>query len=231
MTSLAVNEAVTPHTPKRISGARHVLAKLVAGLMRLWGATIRVRAAPGAALQLEKDTAPTLFVLWHSRLFGVARIISVMRPHRSLHVLVSASRDGAWLTAFFERFGLSVVRGSSSRGGREAVQSLIRVLKSGLDAGMTPDGPRGPAEIFKAGALVVARRAKVRVVLLGINYSSYWRVNSWDKLIIPKPFSCVTVLAEVVPMELLDSEDALPMLERRLRVINSDPVREPAIVI
>lgn len=218
--------------PKRISGPGRLLALIAARLMRVWGSTLRVQAAPASLNTLGSDDAATLFVLWHSRLFGVARIISVLRPERKLHVLVSASKDGAWLTAFFERFGLKVVRGSSSRGGREAARDLIRVLRSGEDAGMTPDGPRGPAEVFKAGALVVARRSRARVVLLGINYSSHWRVKSWDRLFIPKPFSSVQILAKAVPPHLLEKPDALEVLQRELCLMNNnDPTIETGVIL
>lgn len=231
MTSGTDKQTEGAPAPKRISGPGRVLASIAARLMHIWGNTLRVQAGPGSLDTLWSEDPATLFVLWHSRLFGVARIISVLRPERKLHVLVSASKDGAWLTAFFERFGLKVVRGSSSRRGREAVNDLIRVLRSGEDAGMTPDGPRGPAEVFKAGALVVARRSRVRVVLLGINYSSYWRANSWDGLFIPKPFSTVQISARAVPPHLLAKQDALEILQRNLCHMNSSDARIEAGVI
>lgn len=217
--------------PRAITGPARLLAAFAAGLIRVWGASLRLRPAPGLAERLNADGAPTLFVLWHDRLFVAAKMSRQLRFDRPLHVLVSASKDGAWLTAVFERAGLAVVRGSSSRGGREAAQALIDVLRSGRDVGLTPDGPRGPARVFKPGALVVARRARARVVLVGIHYEAAWRVRSWDRLAVPQPFSRVVIHAEAASAETLAAPDGVARLEARLNEINRDAASPAPAVI
>jgi lysophospholipid acyltransferase (LPLAT)-like uncharacterized protein len=204
------------------------LAALLAGLtMRVWCATLRLRLSPEVSRIIADPSRPTLFVLWHNRLFVAAEIARRLRPARPLHALISASKDGAWLAAFFESVGLRAVRGSSSRGGREAAAALVEVLRAGNDAGLTPDGPRGPAYVCKPGALIVARRARARVVVMGIHYPSAWRIRSWDHFFLPRPFSIVGLNAQVFTEDDLAGDGARERLEARLRELNPDSVAGP----
>ncbi len=205
-----------------VSGWRRWLAVLAGLVMRVWCASLRIHFPEETRLLVSRDERPTLFVLWHNRLFAAARLSRILRPHHPLHCLVSASKDGAWLSAFFESAGLRVVRGSSSRGGREAVSALVDVLRAGHDAGITPDGPRGPIYVCKPGPVVVARRAKVRVVVLGIVYENAWRLRSWDRFGIPRPFSAVNLRVQEIPPEALAADDAREIIEARLLALNPE---------
>jgi|CZKI01.1.fsa_nt_gi lysophospholipid acyltransferase (LPLAT)-like uncharacterized protein len=172
---------------------------------------------------------PIIFVLWHNRLFVAAELVRRFRGGHPLYGLVSASRDGAWLATFFSIAGLKAVRGSSSRLGREAATALVEELRDGNDVGITPDGPRGPVYEMKPGALIVARRARARVMLVGMDYESSWRLPSWDGFHVPKPFSRVHM--RCVPVEagaLDDRDEAARQLGGRLAEINPD--RKPAPV-
>jgi len=191
--------------------------------MRLWTCTLNLQPSAATLRLMAGDPRPTLFILWHNRLFVATEISRRYRPARPLHSLVSTSKDGAWLSAFFESTGMRVVRGSSSRGGREAVTALVDVLRAGHDGGITPDGPRGPRYEIKPGALVVARRARARVVLVGITYARAWTLPSWDRFLIPHPFTRARLHAEWVPDEALKSDDALAFLQTRLLNLNPDP--------
>ena len=146
------------------------------------------------------------------------------RTQRQAYALISSSRDGAWLDAFFTTAGMRAVRGSSSRGGREAAQALVQVMQAGNDIGVTPDGPRGPCYDFKPGSLVVARRLGAPVLLLGWEYTSAWRVGSWDRFYIPRPFSRVRLRCEFVPGDELkgDRDAAVERLHQRLLALNPD---------
>ena len=90
-----------------------------------------------------------------------AEIVRRYRQGRTPYALVSASQDGAWLTAFFSLVGLRTVRGSSSRFGREAANELVEIMRAGRDIGITPDGPRGPRYEIKPGAIIVPRRTEI----------------------------------------------------------------------
>ena len=89
--------------------------------------------------------------------------------------------------------GYASVRGSTTRGGGRALLGLIRELKNGRTVVLTPDGPRGPVGVFQAGALVAAQRAGVPVVTVAVQVDRAWRLNSWDRFIVPKPFARLSV--------------------------------------
>jgi lysophospholipid acyltransferase (LPLAT)-like uncharacterized protein len=178
--------------------------------------------SPADRRVLEWGERPMAFVLWHNRLFISAEIFRRFRSRR-LCGLVSASRDGAWLAAFYSLMGMEAARGSSSRFGREAAGQLTEALRSGLDIGVTPDGPRGPCYDFKEGALIVARRAHAPMLLFGAEFTSAWRLGSWDGFYLPRPFSAVRVRCERIdPLELDDRASAAIVLAMRLRAINPD---------
>jgi lysophospholipid acyltransferase (LPLAT)-like uncharacterized protein len=142
---------------------------------------------------------------------------------RPAYALVSASQDGAWLTAFFALGGLRTVRGSSSRLGREAASALVEMLRAGNDVGITPDGPRGPCYELKPGGVIVARRTRAPILLIGGEFESAWRLRSWDRFYIPKPFSRVRMRCELVmPDQLADREAGIALLRERLLAINRD---------
>jgi hypothetical protein len=108
--------------------------------------------------------------------------------------LISASRDGELLADAIKRFGFDVVRGSSSRLGASAILQLEGVLASGRDVVITPDGPRGPAYELGPGIVFLAQKSGAAVVPINMEYSSCWRIKSWDRFIVPRPFARVRVI-------------------------------------
>ena len=209
-----------PASAQVLSGGKKLLARLAGLIVRAWGFSLRVTLSDASFRLLAGSSEAALFVLWHNRLFVAAELCRRFRPGRPTHSLISASKDGAWLATFFESMGLRAVRGSSSRGGREAAAELVRVLREGHDAGITPDGPRGPLYVCKPGALVVARRAGVRVLVVGVAYESAWRLRSWDRFLLPRPFSQVRLTLRELPPAALEGDAALVRLESALRELN-----------
>jgi len=208
----------------QISGWRRALLWPLGALVRLWGRTLRFEVGEEDLRHLRKIDEPVAFVLWHNRLFVTPEVWRRYRQGRPLYALVSASQDGAWLTAFFSLVGLSAVRGSSSRLGREAATALVGVLRAGHDVGITPDGPRGPRYELKPGALIVARRTQTPLLLLGAEFRSAWQLRrAWDHFYLPKPFSRVRLHCDYVPASALaEAKTAAATLEARLREISAD---------
>ncbi len=207
-----------------VSGWRRALFWPIGLLIKIWGLTWRMEAAPSDAANISKGDEPVAIILWHNRLLITAEVFRRFRGGRPIYGLVSASKDGAWLAAFFDVVGIRSVRGSSSRGGREAAMALSAVLRAGHDIGITPDGPRGPCYDFKPGGLIVARRAKVPVLLLGGEFESVWRLKSWDRFCIPRPFSRVKIRCVQVSAEALNGDRTVVLaeLDATLRRINPD---------
>jgi lysophospholipid acyltransferase (LPLAT)-like uncharacterized protein len=216
------NESSRPEV-QGIRGWRRVLLFPLGLILRAWGASLRFHASPETLRMLRKIDEPVAFVLWHNRLFLTSEIFRRYRSGRSIYGLVSASKDGAWLSAFFSLVGIRTVRGSSSKLGREAVNALVEVMRAGNDIGITPDGPRGPLYEFKAGGLIVARRVRAPMLLLGAAFESSWQLRSWDRFFLPKPFSSVYLHCERVdPANLQDRDEAAETLRARLLAMNDD---------
>lgn len=138
---------------------------------------------------------PGIILFWHGSMF-----VGWWRLRRSgLAALVSSSRDGERLSSVLRVWQYALIRGSSSRGGREAMESMAAAVRSGKTLCVTPDGPRGPRGVMKIGALVTAQRTGVPLYLLSIVPRRKKELKSWDRFAIPLPFSrCVVTFSEPV---------------------------------
>lgn len=139
---------------------------------------------------LRERRAPLIYAIWHARLL----IVPVLYGKRGkVHVLASRHRDGELVTRFVRGFGFEVVRGSTTRGGSEALRRLVRLLRNGAEVGVVPDGPRGPREVAQPGVITLAKLSGAPIVPLTLSASRAWRLPSWDAFMIPKPFARVAV--------------------------------------
>ena len=132
--------------------------------------------------------------LWHNRLLIFPLVLRRFFSNRDGAALISASRDGDLLSDAIHRFDYDVVRGSSSKLGASGLLQLSDVLASKRDVVITPDGPRGPAYEIGPGLVFLAQKTGAPILPINMEYSSCWRVKSWDRFIIPKPFSKVRVI-------------------------------------
>ena len=166
------------------------IARVGVPAIRALAATWRIRVVNGAGFQACRARGePVVFAFWHGEM------LPLMWQHRGdgTAVLISSHRDGEIIARVAHAFGLTSVRGSTTRGGGRALLGLVRTLESGRDVGVTPDGPRGPAHVFAPGALVAAQRANAPVVPVAAHAPRAWRLRSWDRFLIPQPFSRITV--------------------------------------
>ncbi len=131
-----------------------------------------------------------LYASWHR---GVVYGVFLYRNTRVVG-MASTSDDGEIAAQGAKRFGWKIVRGSSTRRGGQALREMISLTKKGYSAGHVVDAPRGPAHISKPGVVVLAKKSGIPL-LTGIwSADRYWRVNSWDRTIIPKPFARIALL-------------------------------------
>lgn len=214
--------SVNPDEPAQVPWYHWLWVAPVALGLRLWIATLRFRIE-GA--RPDDREAPSVLLLWHDKLL-VAPWIAQRILTRPVTALISTSQDGAWLVAFFRLMGITAARGSSNRRGAAALVTLTRALRSGRHAGITPDGPKGPARRVKVGAVALARLAKRPFVIMGIRYRSCWRLASWDRFALPFPFSVVELTFVSAPLpEAGEADEAVAdRLEARLNALSADPV-------
>lgn len=171
-----------------------VLGFLIGSFIRLLTKTLRVRITDDSGLLSDPPRQGLIWMFWHNRMLVVPGLYSrYTRKFRQAAVLTSASRDGAMLAAVMRRFGLGAVRGSSSRRGAQAMIECRRLLKQNYYIGITPDGPRGPLYEMQPGVVQLARLCAVPVVPITVEYEKSWRLKSWDRFFIPRPFSVVHV--------------------------------------
>lgn len=168
------------------------LAWPLALLVKMIYLTYRIKINDREKILADNLTAAFIFACWHNRiLFSVSLLPRACR--KKLFMLISASRDGEYIATMARLFQLGVVRGSSSRGGLEAMLEMKSRLYRGDSVGITVDGPRGPRYCVHAGVAALAAQSKAQVVPLISNSTHYWELNSWDKMQIPVPFTTITV--------------------------------------
>ena len=132
-----------------------------------------------------------IMACWHGELLMIPYAYTRYRKNPHVKLLISEHFDGNLIAKTLNFFGFSTIRGSSTRGGAKALIQSIKEIKNGYDLGITPDGPKGPRHEIHDGIVVMAQKAKVKIVLVEIKPSKYWQLKSWDKFVIPKPFGTI----------------------------------------
>lgn len=148
--------------------------------------------------QLAALPAPRLIAVWHNRSLVAAEWLRMTFDPPRFACLISPSRMAAWEVAFFRFLKLKVIRGSSTRRSVQAAIEILRALREGNDAGISPDGPSGPLYSFQEGAITLARKAGASMVVLSLNAGAAYRARTWDRHLIPIPFARVDVLVRII---------------------------------
>jgi lysophospholipid acyltransferase (LPLAT)-like uncharacterized protein len=131
-----------------------------------------------------------IYISWHQRFFPGIMFLSGRKP---IAIIVSLSKDGDLISRIIELLGWYPVRGSSSKGGAKALRLVYEIMKKGYSLGHIVDGPRGPAGDVKPGLLVIAKTSGMPILPTIISAEKKWTFGSWDKFIIPKPFSKILI--------------------------------------
>jgi lysophospholipid acyltransferase (LPLAT)-like uncharacterized protein len=130
-----------------------------------------------------------IYAFWHENF-----LMPLSRYTRgNIRIIVSQHADGELITAVGRHFGMKTVRGSTTRGGIEAMRQLLRHSRDGHLA-LTPDGPRGPRRRVQTGVVYLAARTGLPIVPAGMGYRRPWRLRSWDRFAIPRPGTVMTLV-------------------------------------
>ena len=200
---------------------------IAAAAVRVLGATLRVRASGiEPLLPMWRSGQPLIYAVWHGRILMVPWMSARLRRTRGarqVRVLASRSRDGELVARYVRRFGLGVVRGSSSRGGAAALRALARALRAGEDVAVVPDGPRGPRCRVQPGVVMLAATTGAPIVPMAFAARPARRLGSWDELLIPAPFARCAVAfgAAATVARDADREQARDRVERALNEITA----------
>lgn len=164
--------------------------------------TWKVEGAAHYAAAVDAGRMPIL-ALWHGRILPA----TFYWRNRGIVAMTSENFDGEWVARLMARFGYRAARGSTSRGGSRALVQLRRDLEAGSAAAFTVDGPRGPARAAQPGAVWLAGATGHPVLPFHIEANRSWTARSWDRTMIPKPFSTAAI-AIGAPMYVPDTNDA-----------------------
>lgn len=183
-----------------------ILSPLLGGLVALHRATLKVSYLHREHyLGLKGRGAPILFALWHGRMY-----LSI-QAHRGQGIvtMASQSKDGEWIARWLESNGYVVVRGSTTRGGSQALREMVRQVRSGRHAALTVDGPRGPSRVVQPGVVQLARLTGAWILPITSSSARPRFLPSWDRYLLPRPFSRnVVAYGEPFPIPPEMSDDA-----------------------
>lgn len=165
----------------------------------------------------EIPKKPVIVVFWHGRLAMMSLIYKQCWKQRPAKVMISDHKDGEIITRVISHFGIGAIRGSSSKNAARALISAFRELDNGVNIVITPDGPRGPFQSVADGAAIIAQKKNTQIVAINYEASSFWKFKSWDKMILPKPFSKINFsISKPFSVANMDIKDANEKIKNEL---------------
>lgn len=189
-----------------------LLAGIAVTILRLLFCTIRLKVDDYSVIKNDTSGKSIILCFWHNRILGITIAFLRLYPtmqRKGVTVLTSPSKDGEILAQIMAGFHMGAIRGSSSRRGSQAMRELVRAVEKGADIAVTPDGPRGPCYKLGPGVVFLAQTTGTRILPVHAEFSRCIRLKSWDRFIIPLPFSTISVKVGEpisVPAELTPEE-------------------------
>lgn len=186
-----------------------VVPFLIYTLMRLLWLTYRKRYH----FLSEPIEGQLVAVSWHSELLISPQMYRRLRPKILTSAIISQHFDGDIVAKVLAFFTIYPLRGSSNKGAKSVLINSLKALKEGHSVLLTPDGPRGPRYSMSDGAVALAMKSQLPIVAINYRPQSYWQLSSWDKFLIPKPFSALDIYYEVISLNTRDKEEAKTQLQ------------------
>lgn len=194
--------AAQPATgPRRFTLRQRIILRIIIWLgywvIRLIGPTLRVSISFEEGAQETLEQRPLIGSFWHSCIIPATYICRDL----GVRVMSSNSYDGEYMGRIIRRFGFVAVKGSSSRNAVRALLGLRRALADGWTVAFTLDGPRGPRRKVKPGPVALARSSGLPLTMFHAAVDKAWVLHTWDRLMIPMPFSRVLVrFGKLIPV-------------------------------
>lgn len=160
-------------------------------VIRLLIGTVKIEEKPNNyPKKLKQQGKDVVYAIWHSSMLASA----YSGRNLGIKVLISHHTDGEYIAQVVKRLGFSVVRGSTTRGGVNALLDLLKKSQKGTSIAITPDGPRGPRFIVQPGVIFLGQKTGSPIIPVSLGLANYWELPSWDRFRIPKPFSKAIVM-------------------------------------
>ena len=141
-------------------------------------------------IKLLNSGKPIMLCVWHGRLLYPSWYI---RFHAKIHIVSSKHPDSEILGNILKYWGYTLIKGSTKKGGMKVIKEMTKIFDNGGMIAITNDGPRGPAKIAKPGSIKLALQHNAYIISMSCCASKYWNIPSWDKTMIPQPFSTIHV--------------------------------------
>jgi hypothetical protein len=156
-------------------------------IIRIWIGTLTYRfrlLGPNLNPETEGLQGHFLYTFWHENIL----VPCYQYRGRKIEVLISEHADGEMIAQVCKHIGYGTIRGSKTRGGMKAMREMIRIAGHAHIAVM-PDGPRGPRRHIELGLIYLAAKTGMPIVLMGVGHDRPWRLDTWDRFVLPRPFS------------------------------------------
>ena len=219
--------------PLKSSLVLHAAASLFAAYARTTLATLRWTREGYAIPQAHwAKEGGVILCLWHHNIPLGPATWPAAEGAQPLRILISQSKDGEFITQVMDRLGFGAIRGSSkkqtgdtakNKNGEQAFREMVRFVREGNAVAVTPDGPRGPAEVMQKGVAALARATGAPVLMVGLAAAPAARLNTWDRTVTPLPFGrAAMVWGQPVYASRDDDADALVVdWTARLRALDA----------
>jgi lysophospholipid acyltransferase (LPLAT)-like uncharacterized protein len=185
-------------------------------IIRAWISTLSFRyRSLGVNVFMDRGRVrqqPKFVAFWHENMLVPCHEFA----RRDILVLISQHADGEMIAQVCKHVGFGTIRGSSTRGGLKALRQMIRASDE-CHIVVIPDGPRGPRRHVELGLIYLAAKTGLPIVLLGIGHDRPWRLKTWDRFVIPRPFSRAIVLASA-PIHIAETATRADLEEQRKMV-------------
>ncbi len=155
-------------------------------------------------------------VTWHGELFMSPQAYRKIHKKHAASAIISIHFDGGLIAGTLKLLKIRSLRGSSKKGAKQVLLQAFKSIKSGEEVLITPDGPRGPRHSMSDGAVGIALKSKLPIFVMNYKASKYWQLGSWDKFVIPKPFSKIDFYMQSLSLDGMDHEEAKAYLSEKM---------------
>ena len=155
-------------------------------------------------------------VTWHSELLISPQVYRKLRKKQKTAAIIAQHHDGELIARTLSFLSIMPLRGSSRRGAKAVLIAAITALKNGYSVMITPDGPKGPRYSMSDGAVALALRSNLPLMVVNYKADSFWQLKSWDKFIIPKPFTTLNIYHQVLTLTDMKKDEAKEYLLKQM---------------
>jgi len=196
---------------------RQILSKVLPPIIFLFISAIFLTVKKRFHLPKSVPSEPFMVAFWHGKIMLSPYIYKRLRKNPKIGVIISDHFDGAIIANTMKYFDFDTIRGSTTKGAIKVLKESFKLVDNGYDIAITPDGPRGPFQSVADGIVAISQKKGMKIVAFNYKADSFWQLKSWDRFMIPKPFSRVDFYAsEPFSVEGMSKDDAKALIKEKL---------------